>query len=170
MDKLNKSLPQIIRDTAEMEALLWESGGEVTPEIEEVYNQYLLNKEEELPKKIDNVIEFMARVQHTGVLLKQQADDLNRKVKTLNNVIDAMQFNVLQAVRNNKGKLETGRWKLSIRKSQSVEIIAPDILPDKFVQRKITEAPIKNEIKKALKNGQIVPGAVLKEKENLNIR
>lgn len=170
MDKLNKSLPQIIRESSELEALLWESGGEITPEIQDVYNRYLISKGTELPEKVEGVIQFRDRLENTAGLLKSQAEELTKKAKSLKNIVSAMDFNILEAVRFAGGKLETTSKKLSIRKSESVQVEDVNLIPPEFIDKKITLAAKKTDIKKAIKAGQLVPGAFIEERENLNIR
>jgi len=51
-----------------------------------------------------------------------------------------------------KDKLETNLYKISYRKSESVEIINEEMIPQEFMKEKTTVAPDKTAIKEALKN------------------
>lgn len=65
-------------------------------------------------------------------------------------------------------KIETARVALSFRKSETVELFAPDLVPTTFVtyQPKIDKAAIK----KALKSGEEIMGAELVTRQNLQIK
>lgn len=66
------------------------------------------------------------------------------------------------------GKLETPRVTVSTRRSEVVSIYAAADIPEALTRTK-TE-PDKTAIKKLIKSGQEVPGAVLVEKKNLAIK
>ena len=67
-------------------------------------------------------------------------------------------------------KFETARVKLSFRKSESVAIADESLIPDEFIKTEIIKNPMKNDIKKALKAGELVPGAGLVENLNLQVK
>lgn len=67
-------------------------------------------------------------------------------------------------------KFETARVKMSFRKSESVAIADENLIPDKYIKTEIIKNPIKNDIKKALKTGQEVPGAELIVNMNLQVK
>lgn len=69
-----------------------------------------------------------------------------------------------------KDKLETNLYKISYRKSESVEIINEEMIPQEFMKEKTTIAPDKTAIKEALKNWSEVPGATIKINNNLQIK
>lgn len=65
-------------------------------------------------------------------------------------------------------KFSTGKVAISYRKSQAVNIIDPEKVPAAWYKAKyeIDKATIKD----ALKNGEVVPGAVLEERTNIQIK
>lgn len=65
-------------------------------------------------------------------------------------------------------KFSTGKVAISYRKSQAVNIIDPEKVPASWYKAKyeIDKATIKD----ALKKGEVVPGAVLEERNNVVIR
>lgn len=65
-------------------------------------------------------------------------------------------------------KFETAKLRISYRKSQSVEADL-DKLPDKYLRFRDPE-PDKKKLAADLKAGKEIPGAVLIEKQNLQIR
>ncbi|HHT7827244.1 TPA: siphovirus Gp157 family protein [Streptococcus suis] len=64
--------------------------------------------------------------------------------------------------------LNTGLFKLSLRKTESVTIFDPSKLADEFLKVKVE--PNKTEIKKAIKNGQVVFGAELTEGRSVVVK
>lgn len=96
--------------------------------------------------------------------IKQLADTYEKKMK---NIEKSMDF-FLNAY--NKKEFNTELYKLSYRKSESVEISNENALPKEFIKEKITTAPDKVAIKEALKNWQEVPWASIITKQNLQIK
>ena len=65
-------------------------------------------------------------------------------------------------------KLETPRVALSFRRSEQVDVFDESMLPNRFCKTKTT--PDKAAIKKAIKDGETVDGAILVERQNLQIK
>ena len=69
-----------------------------------------------------------------------------------------------------KYKLDLPHSKISYRKSDSVEITNFDLIPSKFIKKKIEENPDKVAIKEAIKNGKEVSGAKVVTNYNIQIK
>ena len=67
-------------------------------------------------------------------------------------------------------KFETARCVVSFRRSTSVEVKDIALLPENLVTVKTTTTPNKTAIGKLIKEGWIVPGCTLIEKNNINIK
>ena len=68
-------------------------------------------------------------------------------------------------------KIETSNGNISLRKTpESVELIDEEIIPEKFKTTIQLEKISKTDIKKALKEGEEVPGATLKRGMSINIK
>lgn len=100
--------------------------------------------------------------------LKVEIDALKERMASKERRMD----NMMRYVDNNlRGeKFETSKVAFSYRKSQSVDVVNEDAVPDELCRYETTRKPVKTEIKKLLKNGEEVPGCVLVEKNNLNIK
>ncbi len=70
----------------------------------------------------------------------------------------------------NLSKFETTKCKISFRKSETVEVYDTLILPEEFRKAKVEYTADKTAIKKAIKAGLPVTGAVLIEKNNIQIK
>jgi esterase/lipase len=67
-------------------------------------------------------------------------------------------------------KIESPLFKLSLRRSEAVEVDEVGFLPSEFIVEKTTLSADKVAIKKAIKDGQNVTGARIIENFNLNIK
>lgn len=68
------------------------------------------------------------------------------------------------------GEVETTRLRMTIRASESLEITNEEQIPAYFMKSKTTWAPDKTMIKDAIKSGEIVAGATIIKKNNLQIK
>lgn len=67
-------------------------------------------------------------------------------------------------------KYETARCKITWRKSESVEIVDEECIPEIFTEEVVTRKINKAVIKDVLKSGEDVPGAKLIKRNNLVIK
>ena len=67
-------------------------------------------------------------------------------------------------------KFTTAKCSISFRKSESVEIVNPEIIPKEFQKVKVDVSPDKVAIKDALKHSTNVPGCALVLKKNIQIK
>jgi hypothetical protein len=67
-------------------------------------------------------------------------------------------------------RLESDLISLSFRKSESVEVFSPEVVPEQYYVEKTTKTVSKELIKAAIKEGCIVAGAKLVTKQNLQIK
>lgn len=67
-------------------------------------------------------------------------------------------------------EFKSNRVKLSFRSSRSVVVPNVDLLDPRFVTEKVTFAPDKKAIKEAIDGGEIVDGAYIEEKKNIQIK
>lgn len=65
-------------------------------------------------------------------------------------------------------KIDLGLFKLSFRKSQSVQIEEGAIIPDALT--KVVVSPDKTALKNAIKSGEVIPGVSIVESKNLQIK
>ena len=71
---------------------------------------------------------------------------------------------------NKNPHFETARVSLSLRSSESVNVIDKNAIPAEFMKTKTETTPDKTAIKKAIKAGAVVSGAELVKKNNLQIK
>lgn len=119
--------------------------------------------------KVDNICRVRKYLKGKVEVYKAEAKRLTALAKQAENNADSMK-NYLdeQLKRMNIKKMDTELFKLSYRKSDSVNVIDLDAVPDKY--KKITIEADKTAIKKAIKEGAEVAGAELVANQNLQIR
>ena len=98
------------------------------------------------------------------VRIQALAESKEKELKRMDNFINFLMQSFW------KEKLETNIYKISYRKSESVEIINEQAIPQEFMKEKTTITPDKTAIKEALKNWAEVPGATIKVNNNLQIK
>ena len=70
----------------------------------------------------------------------------------------------------NNYKLNLPHSKISYRKSDSVDVFNMDLLPTKYIKKKVEETPDKTSIKNDIKNGKEISGARIITNYNLQIK
>lgn len=154
--------------TSELEAIneeLMSAGGEVTPELE----NKLAITQAELSQKATN---------YGLVILNNEADITAieteiKRLQALKTPLETANKKLKEAISNAMTtygieKVESATLKLSFRKSESVEVYDEALLGQKFFSYKPTID--KTEIKKAIKDGEEVPGARIVTNQNLQIK
>lgn len=119
--------------------------------------------------KVDNICRMRKYLEGKVEVYKAEAKRLTALAKQDENNADSMK-NYLdeQLKRMNIKKMDTELFKLSYRKSDSVNVIDLDAVPEEY--KRITIALDKTAIKKAIKDGKTVNGAELVVNQNLQIR
>lgn len=126
--------------------------------------------------KLEGVALWVKDLKAEAEAVKAEADRLTARKKALDNKIDSIKTWLLGAL--DGGKLKTPRCNVYQTHSQRVNIPDEQKLigflqtldePEKFLRFKEPELR-KDEIKKALKDGTIIPGAELEETESVVIK
>ena len=126
--------------------------------------------------KLEGVALWVKDLKAEADAVKAEADKLTARKKALDNKVESIKAWLLEALAGEK--LKTPRCNVYLTHSQRVSV--PDEAgligflqtlndPDRFLRFKDPELK-KDEIKKALKDGVIIPGASLEETESVVIR
>lgn len=132
---------------------------------------YLNSIEVQIREKSSNIVMYAQNLNLTaeGIdneieRLKELRDSYRKKAQRLKDYISwVLQENDIQLV-------ESDLFRLSFRKSESVEVYDITQLPESFLKVKIEKSLDKDMIKKAIKSGVEVPGATVITKQNLQIK
>lgn len=164
---MKKSIFQISTELQTIVNQIIETGGEITPEIE----QSLQISEAELETKSVKYGYAIKQMEFDNKAIDDEIKRLQAMKKTRTNAIDRLK-NVLSTTMQSFDipEIDTPTMKINFRKSTSVEIIDEEKIPAEFVTIKQTTTVRKVDIKKALKDGDKVAGAQLVENQNLQIK
>lgn len=165
--EINKEIEEIL-DTGFSENAVDKETGEI---IREKLESELDNLKEARAVKVENIALyiknaelFSKEIEEEEKRLKERREKLNAKLGWLKSYLTNNMLIIGDV------KFETPRVKIGFRKSESVNILNPDIIPKEYLNEKITYTPDKTKIKAAIKSGEIVSGAVLSENQNIQIK
>jgi hypothetical protein len=161
---MKKSLYNIETDYINILNQVDELNGELTPELEE---QLVIN-EKELQSKSIAYLEYIKTKEALNTRIDEEIKRLQALKKSNNNIITRLKNGLLTAV-NIYGKFEVGLTTFGTRKTSSVIVEDVNSLPKEYKTIKVTEQANKAEIKKALKNGELIEGCEIVEGTNLKI-
>jgi hypothetical protein len=165
------SIWNISQQYLELASIIEEAGGELTSEME----QELIITRESFAAKAEGYAKLILKLESEAEAAAAEIKRVQAIKKTKENTVLRLREALLQALLvfgQEDGKdirrHETDLLKLSTRKSQSVEITDEDALPELFwvIKKEISKSAISN----ALKAGEEIQGASLRENISLTIR
>jgi esterase/lipase len=159
------NLYEITRETLELASLL--ETEEFTPELEAM----LVINQEKMEVKVNNYAKVIANIQSDSDAIDQEIKRLkamkDSKEKAITRLKDAVREAMLVSAID---KIESPLFKLSLRRSESVEVDIVEALPSQFVNIKNVVTADKVAIKEAIKRGENITGARIIENFNLQIK
>ena len=161
------SLYNIQTEFLQLTDALIENGGEITPEIEEALQ---FNKDN-LETKGSNYGLIVKQLEAETEVINAEIARLTNLKKSRSNTVDRLKQSLSVAMElYGIEEIKTPLLKINFRKSESVEIISEAILDGKFKIAKTTIQIDKVAIKEAIKAGDGVAGAILKQNKNIQIK
>ncbi len=159
------NLYQITQEAQYLAALL--ETEELTPELE----AELLINQEQLQSKGINYAKVIANYQ-------SESDAIDAEIKRLKAMKESRDKKVTWLTESLKKamlvsgieKIESPLFKISLRRSEAVEVEVPEALPIDWQVKKVTITADKVAIKKAIKEGYSITGARLVENFSLQIK
>jgi hypothetical protein len=165
------TLWQLTQEELSFISLMEENGGELTDEIAEE----LAIRRDNFKYKAEAYAKFILKLESEADQAAAEIKRIQALKKAKENTVARLRESLLAALmvfgqEDSKGvrRYETPLAKLSTRKSQSVEILEEGNLPPAYWL--IKREPWKSEISKAIKDGEYVPGAQMKDNISLSIR
>jgi hypothetical protein len=159
------NLYEITQEAQYLAALL--ETEELTPELEA---ELLINQEQlqtkgiNYAKIITNYTSQKNQIREQINRLKEMEDSCDKKINWLTeNLKKAMLVSGIE-------KIDSPLFKISLRRSEAVEVEIPEALPVDWQVKKVTITADKVAIKKAIKEGYSITGARLVENFNLSIK
>lgn len=161
-----RSIYDISKDLLEIKELLIENGGEISEETE----NKLIISEQELEVKAANYGMVIKDILLESEAIDKAIQDLQAKQTKRAKTILRLKETVSNAMQSfGITKVETPTVKISFRKSSKVVIEQEDLIPKKFIKEKVSTSIDKTELKKALKEGNVL-GASIEETQNIQIK
>jgi hypothetical protein len=162
--------PTLYGITAELNGILAqleELGGEITPELE----QALAINEEQFVAKAEDYGHAILNLKGMAAAAKAEKERLAGLQKFYENaqkrLTDALS-NAMQVF--GQDKVENATMRLSLRHTTATEVDDIDQIPAEFKTTKVEVVADKTAIKKAIQQGEDVPGAHLVENVSLQIK
>jgi len=163
---MEKSLYKITQKQQELFDFILEADGEITPDVEES----LKINAENFETKARGYIWMIKKLESENVTISNELERLKRIEKRNDKLIDRLKESMKMALEIFGESQKVDTFTLSLRKSKSIEIIDAELVPEAYRVVKTTETINKTEIKKAIESGINVPGATIKENQNLQIK
>lgn len=118
-------------------------------------------------EKAENIAMFIRNLDAEAVALKEQINIFTARKRATENKRDSLKEYLAYCLQGKPFK--TDKVKVSFRKSESVKVTDQAHIPETYL---VYSAPTvdKAGIKKALKSGENVPGCVLEEKQNIQVK
>lgn len=119
-------------------------------------------------QKIENVALWIKNLKADAAAYKAEKDAFAAREKQAKEKAESLSKWLTRAL--NGQNFWTGKCAVSFRKSESVEIVDPDIVPEDYLTVKIQKAPDKIAIKDAIKHNVKIPGCQLVTNQNIQIK
>ena len=162
--------PTLYGITAELNGILAqleELGGEITPEIE----QALAINEEQFMAKAEDYGHAILNLKGMAAAAKAEKERLAGLQKFYENTQKRLTDALSSAMQVfGHDKVENATMRLSLRHSTATEVDDLDQLPAEYKTTKVEVVADKTAIKKAIQDGEDVPGAHLVENVSLQIK
>lgn len=162
---MKQSLYNITEDQRLINAMLEETGGELTPEIEEA----MMITEENFISKAEAYGATISEYDAQAEACAQEIKRLQAFKKTCENVSKRMKERISDAMMTfDKDKVTAGTFRFSFRKSTAVVVENEELIPEEYFR---TERTIcRKELMDALKAGEVIAGAMIETRQTLQMR
>lgn len=139
--------------------------GEVDGEALAAYAEYNAAAAE----KLEGTACYVRELKAEADAIKAEEERLAKRRKALENKSERLKNYMMPALEAMGGKVKGVMASVRIGKSQAVTVFDLDALPDAF-KRVVTKVdPDKVALKKAIKSGEVIPGAALEDRQSVVI-
>jgi len=156
-------------EIASLENQIEKIASENEGEVPEAAMQALVEAETQSLVQIENLCKYIRKLKLGIDMCRAEEDRIFEMRNRVEKRIKSIEKYVTPYIAKH-GKLEAGTFTLSTQKSKKVIIDNADQIPGNYLEQIVDWTIKKNEIKKDLKAGIVVPGAHLEENDNLQIK
>ena len=140
-------------------------------ELSDAVGDTLEALDEAIQDKAEAVASFIFSLQADSAALKQEEQRLAERRRLNDAKIERMKTYLVDALDDaGVDKVKSSRFTIGFRKSQAVDVLDLDTVPESLKRTKTIVEADKTAIKQAFKQGINVPGALLIDKRNLSIK
>lgn len=132
---------------------------EETGEVLDVDRLMALNMDAE--EKVESIVLFIKNLNADAAAYKAEKEAFAQREKTASNKVERLKKWLAYALEGQK--FQTQRCAVSFRRTEAVEIVNEEAIPEEFFNVKIEKTPNKTAIKEALKAGADISGCGLKQ-------
>lgn len=151
----SESLPVIMRSHAELAIKLYESGGELTPEIQVALDLVT----EKTVQKVDAYGHIMDRLEVESAFLSEKIKQLQDLQGKIEKARDGLEFLMTQALNTTDDKtLQGNEYKFKLSPTAGRTIVDETLLPIAYCKFEVLKTIDRARIKSELKDGRQVPG------------
>jgi uncharacterized coiled-coil DUF342 family protein len=159
------NLYEITREAQELASLL--ETEELTPELEAA----LVINQDQLQNKAGNYAKVITNIQSDSDAIDAEIKRLKAMKETKDRALNRLKEALREAMLvSGIDKIESSLFKLSLRRSEAVEVDVVDALPSEFINIKNVVTADKVAIKEAIKRGENITGARIIENFNIQIK
>lgn len=138
---------------------------------DEGLTEYLDTLNLQFSDKAENIIRYRQSLTMSADAISNERERLQKLENGLRSRAKSLEgYLSMTMIKNSLSSISTSIAKISFRKSETTEITNPEIIPAEYKITKTVESIDKNKIKTDIKNGLDIPGAILKEHQNIQIR
>lgn len=119
-------------------------------------------------RKIENVALWVKNLKADLTAFKAEKEAFAERERQAKNKIESLSKWLTMALDGEK--FSTSKVVVSFRNSEAVEITDEAAIPKEYIRQKIETAPDKTAIKEALKSNFQIPGAILVQNKNIQIK
>ncbi|WP_302602471.1 siphovirus Gp157 family protein [uncultured Sutterella sp.] len=120
-------------------------------------------------EKLEATACYVRELEAEAEAIKAEEDRLAKRRKALEGKAARLKTYLMPALEAVGGKVKGVMASLRISRTQAVYVFDLDALPDAFKRVKTTIDPDKVALKKALKSGEVIPGAALEDRQSVVI-
>ncbi len=161
---MSYELTRWIYSAAELESRLQESGGEISPELE----QWMAMIDLKLPASVDNAKLLFDRMETIEKEYRERAAACAKVARGVSTMLDRMKSNVKAISVATKTKEFLGAaYRLVVSPAKARLEIDESLLPVEWKTIQVTYVPDKEKIRAALAAGQQIPGTALQDAYSL---
>ena len=120
-------------------------------------------------EKLGNLVGYIKSLEYKADNFKAEAKKLTDKAKYAENRVESIKKFILPYLREKGGKVTAGVHTLSIRKSAGV-VLADGFDNPMYCERKVVLTPDRKRIKESIESGIEVKGAVLEQRESVQVK